>query len=228
MKPKVNVLYYMDVIDKCMSRFFVEHDSEFYKNEDGEYVYSNRFTTSSLSKIFLGYVKDEIKKYIVDFSYSSPEFFFIVGSCFPGENVLLQVGGKAPKLRKLVEIIPDVTYFLKESDISVDMRTFNSVFDHIFTKMMNKNGKTWSNVFFVKHRKIDSYILYLYFKKFFGSMVVNLNKKHNIGKNKVIFSINNEIDKICPFKEDYVRNGTFREIENEVYQYVDTCLNGDF
>ena len=168
MKPKVNVLYYMDVIDKCMARFFVEHDSEFYKNDDGEYVYSNRFTTSSLSKIFLGYVKDEIKKYIVDFSYSSPEFFFIVGSCFPGENVLLQVGGKAPKLRKLVEIIPDVTYFLKESDISVDMRTFNSVFDHIFTKMMNKNGKTWSNVFFVKHRKIDSYILYLYFKKFFA------------------------------------------------------------
>jgi hypothetical protein len=67
-----------------------------------------------------------------------------------------------------------------------------------------------------------------FFDKFFGSMVTDFTKKMKNGSKKVIFSVNESIDKICPFKDDYVKRGLFGKIEEEVYQYVDTCINKEF
>lgn len=226
-KPKINLIYYKNILDGCVVRFMDEHNSDFTKGEDGRYVFSGGISESELKRIFLSYVKDEISKYVKEYKESSPEFLFVIGSCYPGDNKLLSFGGKAPKLRKLIEIIPDITYFLKEQDIELDMRMVNSVFYSIFSKFMKEKRKTWKNVFFIKHRKIDCYMIYRFFKRKFGKMVVNLHKKMNLGEDRAIFTINEKIDKICPFKDDYIERGFFKDEENEVYQYIDTCLSGD-
>ena len=226
-KPRINLLYYKSIVDRCISRFIEEHDSDFTRQENGEYVFSNGVSEQTLKKIFLGYVKDELGQIVSGYKNSSPEFYFILGSCFPGENILLEFGGRAPKLRKLIEIIPDVTYFLKESDIRMDMRMVNSALDGIFSKFMKEKRKTWPNVFFLRHRKVDCYMLYRFIKNTYGSMAVNVGKRFYSGGDRAIFSINDDIDKICPFKDDYIKRGFFKNIENEVYQYIDTCLNGD-
>lgn len=227
MKPKINLIYYKKILDACMSRFFDDYGSEFSRNSDGEYVFSGSLSESTMRSVFRKYVEEETGKYVVDFRESSPEFLFVLGSCFPGENVLLETEMRAPKLRKLVKIIPDVTYFLKETDIRLDMRMMNSVFHHIFEKFMKERKKTWENVFFIKHRKIDSYVLYRFFKKRFGSMVVNIKKKHGLGEDNVIKSVNESMDRCCPFKDDYIERGVFEKIEDEVMQYVDSCINGE-
>lgn len=223
-KPRINLVYFKSILDRCLLRFFSERNSEFSKTDDG-YVFSGQAGEQELVGIFTKYVKEELGKYVTD---SEMDFFFVIGSCCPGENVLLNHLEPGNKLKRLIDSNPDIRYFLVEDDIRLDMRLFNSVFERIFVKFMSEKRKTWKNVFFVRHRNLDCYFLYKLFKRHFGSMVVNLHKKEEMGADRCIYSVNEELDSRCRNKLEILRGNDVIEIYREVFRYIDICLNEVF
>ena len=159
---------------------------------------------------------------------SGMDFFFVIGSCCPGENVLLNHLEPGNKLKRLIDTNPDIRYFLVEDDIRLDMRLFNSVFERIFVKFMSEKRKTWKNVFFIRHRNLDCYFLYKLFKRHFGSMVVNLHKKTQMGADRCIYSVNEELDARCHNKLDVLRGNDVAAMDCEVFRYIQLCLNEVF
>lgn len=229
MRLKLNTLYYKHLIDKCLIRFFTEYNSKFVKNSDGVYVYSDMLNETTLFKIFNNYLKDEMSTIVREFKESKPEYFFILGDCIPSENIFLPFVKKQQKIKKLISIIPDIKYFLKEQDICIDMRLIGTTFDNIFIKYMSEKTKTWRNVFFIEHPKMDSYTLFKTIKKRYGKMVVNMRQRLDIQRDRCIFGVNDIIDEKCNSKETVMteENVEYYYGINEVYQYIDTCLSGD-
>jgi len=222
--PVYNALYYKNVVDAAFQRFFLEFNSDFVKSDDGEFVFSGRFSSKSLEKKLGLYIKDELKKYVGKYSDSNPEFFIVIGSCVPGENFILdKIGdGESQKhMKTLVEIIPDIRYFLKEQDISLDLRLFNSIFEEIFLDYMSGRKTLGKHVIFLRHRNLDCYFTYKILKKRYGSMLVNAHKKFNIGDDKCIISINEKIDNLCRKKTEILNGDDISSMREEVYRFID-------
>lgn len=228
MKPKFSIFNYKNILDRCFVRFVQEHDSSFVKSESGDYILSKSVSESTLKKIFIGYLKDELGPRISEYRNSRPEFSFIVGECAPAENAAFLVMGNAPKVRKIVELFPDVTYFPKETDIKLDMRMFNSVFNAIFSKFMKERRKTWKNAFFVRHRHLDFQVMWRFLSDRFGSMAQNPYEAAGEGRDVALWSLNDLIESVSPLMDVTIENGWLDGKKTEVYQYIDTCLNGDF
>ena len=220
--PRINVLYFKNLIDRCFVRFFHEYSDSFVKQEDETYLFASPLTHSSLKQIFDWYFRDELTKYVVEYSESNPEFLFIIGSCIPSENFVLNFVNPNEKLLKIINVTPDLRYFLKEDDISVDMRLFNDVFEEMFSGFMRK--KPYRNVFFLRHNSLDCYFLFKTIKQIYGSLVVNLHKKNNLGDDRCIYSINEEIDKICNRKLEILKSNEILPIKEEIYRYIDSLI----
>lgn len=230
MFPKIVPIFFKTILDTAMKRFFREFDSSFCKNEDGQYVFSNSMSESSLEKLFIGYVTDELSSMIGNYSESRPEFIMVIGSCVPGQNIMLHQLKDDAKLTKLTDVVPDLRYFLRETDIKLNIRMFNSVFESIFSKFMKKKPKAWRNVFFIRHSMIDCNTLLDILRKRYGSLVENPSKPKDAEAKSCIFTLNDDIYKKVHRNREKM-NGISSELEpiyDEICHFVDSCINGDF
>lgn len=226
-KPRINLLYYKNLLDKCFLRFFEEFNADFNKT-DGGYVFSNKISQVTIKKTFVKYLKDELKNFIPEFKEAAPEYLFIIGSCIPGDNILLNSFGEdeyfPQKFRKILETVPDVKYYLKESDIHIDIRMFNAVFEDIFLDFLNRKVSVARNVFFIRHNRLDCYMMYKTIKQRFGSLTVNLHKKFFTSDDRCIHSVNENIDMYSHRKLEILRSEEMRPYRDEIYRYMDNCI----
>ena len=223
--PRYNVLYFKNIIDRCFSRFFVEYSDSFAKttSECGDrYVFSSGMSQSALTAVFSSYFDEELSRFVSKYSEVKPEYFLIIGSCIPIDNFALDFVNGSSKLRKLVETAPDIRYFLKEEDISVDERLFNDVFETIFASHMGKRKQR--NVFFVRSCRLDCYFTYKLLKQRYGSMVVNLHKKNSLGSDRCIYSVNERIDEFCGKKLELLKSNEIIPLREELYSYIDRLM----
>lgn len=90
-----------------------------------------------LKAVFKAYIADELKKLVSPCSLLGNDYFFIVGSCLPKDNVLLSVKDSyfPQKLSKLVEAECSIKFFLREKGIKLDLVLFNTAVDELFTEM---------------------------------------------------------------------------------------------
>jgi hypothetical protein len=228
MKLKINLLYYKNILDRCFTRFFEEFNDSFVSSETDGFVYTDNLSDSRLKKVFERYISDELSKYITKFDVTKPEYYFIIGSCVPGENILFKTfsnSGYFPeKYKKLINIIPDVRYFLFEQDIRIDMRKFCGIVDTIFCEAMQRKIKYGNNVYFIRHNNLDCYMMFKIFKQKYRTMIVNLHKKHMMGEDRCIYSVNEIIDKYCDRKLEVLNGSDIQPIKEEIYQYITACL----
>ena len=212
--PKINLLYYKNILDRCVKRFFEDNSSGFLKTDDGKYILSSVWRKQKLKKAFLGYIVDELKKYLEP---GNEDIFLIIGSCLPRRNMFLYTldmswkGGFPQKYRRLLDEEPTVTYFLKEDDIVVDLVLFNDVFYNIFADFMkypNKQSKKFfggRKVLFVESCEMDCYAMFKTLKEYYGKLVVNLHKKYNLGEDQCIWSLNEKIDEYSYNKLEFLK-----------------------
>lgn len=223
--PRYNVLYFKNIIDRCFARFFEDYSESFVKSAseyDDRYVFSSSMSQSALTDVFSAYFNEELSKFVSEYSEVKPEFFFIVGSCVPIDNFALDFVNATSKLRKLVEEVPDIRYFLAEQDISVDVRLFNDVFETIFISYMKNR---WArNVFFIRSCRLDCYFTYKLLKQRYGSMVVNLYKKNSLGLDRCICSVNEKIDDFCGRKLELLKSVEIAPLRDELYSYIDKLM----
>lgn len=227
LSPKLNLLYYKNIIDCVLRRFVSENNNSFTKVGD-DYVFSKSMTRSKLLKSIKNYVVDEIRKYTSEYSVLNPNHYFLIGSCFPKDNILLSHASESKyfpeKLKKLINRPDNLKYILREKDIKIDIEMFNHVLEDIFVDFFRCNGKM-KNIHFIKHNRIDCYTLYRIIKNEYGaSNVVNLHKKFMKGKKSAIYSINEMIDVYIHNKKEIVKTNELRFIRSEVLQFVNESL----
>lgn len=224
--PKYCLLYYKNVVDRCFRRFFEDFNRRFEKRDDGKFAFTGHLSDRDVSLAFDAYLEDEISSQTRAWKESEPEFFFIIGSCVPCENAVLSDfdESQASRAKRAMGDYPDLRYFLKEDDIVMDMRSFNSEIERMFLSNFGIAGRRRKNVFFVRHRALDCYFLYKMMKRRYGSMCVNLHKENRLGDDRCIYSVNERLDDICGRKLEFLRGELMTGISEELYRYIDLCL----
>ena len=189
-----------------------------------------------IKKYFMSGVRDEVLKYAKPFDLFSPEYFFVIGGCEPDENLLLEfTDGYFPKkLDSLLGSGKCPKYVLKEKDIKIDIEYFNSMIDDIFIGLFSTEngfnrllGRNYSNVFTIKHRRLDCYSVFKVLKYVFGrNNCVNVWKDEFEDKRQCIVAVNDLIDKYINNKTAMNKSRKFKNIVAEIRQYCDGCING--
>lgn len=233
MIPKLKLLYYKNILDVCFQRFFSDFNDDF-KNVDGIYVYKNNLSQTKLKSIFKTYIVEELKKYVTPNSITSGDYYFIIGSCLPKNNILLSYkdGYFPAKLDKLINCNYNIKYFLKEKGIKIDLVAFNTLVDEIFIeffktpqKIQKYFGQDYTNIFFIQHSRFDCITLYRAVKYIYGKPnTVNLYKEFLVGAKIVIYSINEYIDKYVHNLKVMTNSPEYKLIVKEVEQYIDACI----
>ena len=91
--PKICLLYYKNILDLAFKRFFEVHN-EYFTKVDNKYVLSNEFNFFHIKKLFIKYIADEIKELVIPYSNENPNYYFIIGSCSPKNNLLMKYRDK--------------------------------------------------------------------------------------------------------------------------------------
>lgn len=231
--PKLNFLYFKDILDICFKQFFKDFNDDFIKSGD-VYVYGKHATKSKLKSVFRAYIKTELKKYITPNSANNGNYYFIIGSCCPKDNILLQYKDATfpKKLLKLLQSDYHIKYYIKEKDIKLDLVFFNSIFDELFCeffkdryKVLKYIGKEYTNLFFIQHHRLDCMTIYELIRKEYGKKnVVNLHKKYLQKLTPILISINEHIDKCTHNAKKMFANNEYNLIIAEVKQYVSECM----
>lgn len=225
--PRINLLYYKNIVDCAIKEFVSENNDMFVKNGDN-YVFSKNMTRQMLMKRMKAFVTQELGKYVEPYSILNPNHYFIIGSCFPRDNILLSHASKSryfpEKLKKLIRRPDNIKYILKERDIKIDIELFNCVLEDIFNQFF-KNSKKSGNVHFIRHNKLDCYAIYRIIKDGYGaSNVVNLHKKHMSVVKSAIYSVNEMIDLYVRGKKEVIRSSELEFIRSEVIQFVNKTM----
>lgn len=231
--PKINVLYYKHILDKSFQRFFNDYNDSFVKS-NGEYVFSKLIAKNKLIKIFRKYIVDEIKRYITEYSISDLNYYIIIGSCFPKDNILLkykQDNYIPEKIFNIIEKYPNIRYFLKETDIHVDLMLFNDVFENVFEYLRERKnilkefGKNTTNLYMMWNDRLDCKMMYETIRHIFGKVnVVNLHKKNKI-TDSVINSLNENIDKYVHGKHSLIDSDMMEMDRDEIRQNITNFMN---
>ena len=233
--PKIRLLYFKNILDRCFFRFFEDFNDCFTKTDDGRYILSVRNAPEKIRKYFLAEIKTEILKYAKPFDLFNPEYFFVIGGCDPAENMLLEFkdGYFPKKLSRLLDSGGCPKYVLKEKDIKIDIEFFNSLIDDLFTMFFADHGcfgrllgKGYDNVFAVKHRQLDCYSVFKVIKYIYGrNSCVNVWKDEFEDKRQCVTAVNDLIDMYVNNKTAMNRSRKFKNIVEEVRQYCDGCIN---
>lgn len=231
--PKINVLYYKHILDKSFQRFFNDYNDSFVKS-NGEYVFSKLIAKNKLIKIFRKYIVDEIKGHITEYSISDLNYYIIIGSCFPKDNILLkykQDNYIPEKIFNIIEKYPNIRYFLKETDIHVDLMLFNDVFENVFEYLRERKnilkefGKNTTNLYMMWNDRLDCKMMYETIRHIFGKVnVVNLHKKNKI-TDSVINSLNENIDKYVHGKHSLIDSDMMEMDRDEIRQNITNFMN---
>lgn len=235
---KINLIYYKNILDNVFYRFFEDYNDSFSRN-DGKYIFSLNISRNCLKKKLTIYFIEELKKLITDYDILNPKFYFVIGSCLPCDNMLLNhipSESKFPnKLRLFISQHPNIKYFLKEHDIKIDIEMFNCIFEEIFNKFFSNKkeilksfGEKSTNLRFIKYQNLDCYSIYRIIKDIFGKInIVNLHKQ-NLDKMKfVIRSMNEIIGSYVLKKKEICRSSEFDMIKEEIKSYMINCMTGN-
>ena len=231
--PKIKLLYYKNLLDNCFARYFKDFNDDFIQ-ENGIYVFNGSYSVFHLKKIFREYLCDELKKYVKPNSVVGADYSFIIGSCIPKDNILLdiQTGYFPEKLKKIINSNYNIKYFLKEKDIKIDLVFFNTMLEDMFLEFFKDQwkipwrvGDEYTNLFFIQHARLDCLTMYKTIKHLYGrSNTENLHKTMFKDAKTVVYSINEQIDKYIHDKSILNSMGEFHRIMKEVNQYVDECM----
>ena len=235
--PKINLVYYKNILDNVFARFFEDYNDSFTKS-NGLYVFSGSLARSSLKRKLTEYFVEELSPLVEDYDVLKPNYYFIIGSCFPCDNMLLShlpENSRFPeKLKKFVTQHPNIKYALKENDIRIDDEMFNCIFEDIFNRFFNDRkeilkafGKRKTNLRFIKYNNLDCYSTYRIVKDVFGKInVVNLHKKNIDSMKDVIRSLNEIIGSHVLKKKEICRSPELEMVREEIREYVENCISG--
>lgn len=227
--PKLNLLYYKNLLDLCFYRFFALYEDCFAKDGDC-YVLAKCPSRSKLQRIFIALLKEVMLQYVKPYDVLDANYYFILGSCMPKDNLLLKFkdGYFPEKLNSVIDGKLQLKYLLKEHDIKLDMVLFNQVFIDIFTKFFEDNdamrkllGSKYKNVVFVMNKKLDCYALFKTVKFLYGkSNCTNLYDKFK-DKRSPIVAVNDLICRYVHNKAALNKSHEFKLAVAEVKQFLD-------
>lgn len=227
LSPKLNLLYYKNIVD-CAIKGFVSANNDMFVKDGDNYVFAKSITRQMLMKRMKVFVLNELGKYIEPYSILNPNHYFIIGSCFPKDNILLSRASESKyfpeKLKKLIQRPDNLKYILKEKDIKIDIEMFNCVLEDIFNNLF-RNSKKLDNIHFIRHNRLDCYAMYRIIKDGYGaSNVVNLHKKHMSNIKSAIYSVNEMIDLYVHGKKEVIRSSELEFIRAEIIQFVNKSM----
>ena len=222
--PKYNLIYYKSLIERCFIHFFNDYNYFFEKFNGNYYLFKDPGKTK-LKTIFKKYFMYELKKILIPYSILEPEYFIIIGSCWPKNNYLLKYIEKCPqKLNNILNSDYQIKYLLKEKDIKLDLIRFNQIIIEIFQDFFKKYNKQFKNVLFIQHSKLDCQSLFKILKYHIGkSNCINLYKEKMYNDKQVLISINDLIDRYAVNKQNLNKDKEFIKITNEIKQYLIDC-----
>jgi hypothetical protein len=230
--PKFHLLYFKNILDIALIKFFDDYNDSFVKI-NGKYVLSKQMNKGKLLKIFKQYIKDILLCYIVKYDRLKPNYFFIIGSCLPKDNLLLQFKNKKYFPKKLDLLLNNdniIKYVLKEKDIDIDIIKFNAAIIELSNSFFNDDfvikhlGKNFRNVMFIQHKNIDCYVMFKLLKHFFGnSNCINIFKEKMMYKKLPLVAINDIISKYIN-KSDMNKSEQLKFIAKEIEQYIQERL----
>lgn len=232
---KFRLIYYKALVDRCFDRFFGDYDHQFQK--DGSfYVFTENWTQHRIQKVFSQYLSLELQHLAVPYSFQAPDYYIVIGSCTPKDNILLS--GKMlqlyfpKKLDKIISGDAQLKYFLKERDIKLDIQLFNSAIESLFVKLFSSKdyvckllGKNYGNVIFVKNSKLDCYTLFKTIKHLYGkSNCQNVHKEKLYDMKNLIIATNDLIDRYVVDKTFLNSSAEYQKCMSEVKQFIDESI----
>ena len=231
--PTFNLIYFKNVVDLCLVKFFDDYNESFYKNDLGEYVLGESFTKTKLRDVLLLYASHFLEEETEPYDMFKPSYTVVIGSCSPAESILFTSRDKAfpEKLEKLIVENPDIKYLIKEKDIKIDISMLNfaaeSVFNDLFAGKKSDVKKLLvkrPNTIFIKHNALDCYSMFKTVKWVLGkSACVSLHKKFK-GCKSCIVAVNDLVaDSI---KDKSKLNGSiyYKKVAAEVKQFLEERL----
>lgn len=233
--PKINLLYYKHILDSVLFDFFQE-TNEFFTKQDDVYVFSAGISRLRLTEYFTKKIVSTIKKHVVSYSKKDPNYYFIIGACYPKDNFLLKYrhqGYFPEKLSRLIFSDNYAKYLLREKDIHIDMKFITDIFLDVFIKFFSSKsavlkefGASYQNVVFIMHNRLDCYLMFKVLKYVFGAKnCVNVYAEKLSNEPKCIIAVNELIDKYITNKKEINKSKDFVNIVNEIRRYSSECIN---
>ena len=225
------------MLENALYSFFADNSDSFKLNrESGLIVFSKGCSKSALKKDLMERTVLEIKKYITPYDPADRRFYFMVGSCYPCNNILLKHLNPdkyfPEKVRKYIED-GNIKYFLKVDRIKIDLSTFNSIFEEIFEEFM-KRGTLFKkffkgnekNLYFLKDYRLDCYMVYSIIKKHFGKVnVCNMFEENKKDMTRGLYSVNNKIDEYTVGIKGILESDELKGTVTQIKQFLDICVN---
>lgn len=236
---KLDFLYYKHLLDVAFIKFFDECNDFFSKDISGTYVFSSDISRNQLKEYFKKSIVAELKSLNTSWTLEKPRCLVIVGSCFPKDNILLELKDSNKyfpvKLSNFIESNPTTKWILKERGIHLDFPEFNSILVELFNDFFKENSSTnksgfLKNILFITHRHLDCYAIFKILKIAYGkSSVCNLYKKTELEKkNLPLIAINELVSKYVNNKSKMNSSSKFKEYANEVKQYASKWIDNLF
>lgn len=232
--PRLRLLYYKNVLDLAVARFFGEFNDDFSKTSSSRYVFSSDASRESLKKTFKQIIVEVIEELVEPWSFESPSWLILLGGCYPKSNIILKHRDPKDyfpaKLEKLLEAMPSVKWILAEKDIDVDLELFNEIFNEIFNELAAKKIRlksTLKNVVCISHKSLDCYMLFKILKWIYGrSACINLYETSSISKRKLpLVAINDLLSKYIHNKQAMNKSREFKQCALEVKQQLEELLD---
>ena len=232
--PKMNYLYFKNLLDLVFMRFFDDFNLSFSKSSDGSsYIFSSSMSRVALKDYFLKTAKQEIFKIVEPWTIASPSWWIVIGSCYPSKNLILDyrlTNEYFPsKLAKFLEKHPTTRWIIRESGIDLDIDLINEILWEVFIDFLSKKiklGSEYKNVLFVVHDRLDCYTIFKLLKWMYGkSSCVNLYEKKNMNEmNLPLVSINELLSKYIHNKTKMNSSRELKTFSAEIKQYVDSHI----
>lgn len=236
---KLDFLYYKHLLDVAFIKFFDECNDFFSKDIDGNYVFSLDISRQKLKAYFKKSIVDELNSLKHDWKLEDPRCLVIVGSCFPKDNILLDLKDTSKyfpaRLSKFIETNPTTKWMLKEKGIHLDLLEFNNILVELFNEMFKESSaktknKFFKNILFMTHKHLDCYAIFKILKFHYGkSSVCNLYKKNNLERrNLPLIAVNELVSKYISNKTNLNSSSKFKEYASEVKQYASKWIDNLF
>lgn len=231
--PKINYIYYKNLLDLVFVRFFDDFNSSFSRDINDVYVFSSNVSRTALKDYFLKTIKKEIFKISEPWTITDPSWTIVIGSCYPSKNIVLDYRKDEyfpAKLTKFLEEHPSIRWVMRESGIDIDIELINEVLWEIFVDFISskaKLGNEYKNVIFIVHDRLDCYTVFKILKWLYGkSSCVNLYEKENMSRmNLPLVSINEVISKYIHNKTKMNTSKELKVFSSELKQYVDSHIS---
>jgi len=232
--PKMRLLYYKNVLDLAVSRFFGKFNDSFSKTDASRYVFSSDASRESLKKTFKEIILEVIEELDEPWKIESPSWLVLLGGCYPKNNIILKYRNTKDyfptKLEKILETESTIKWILAEKDIDVDIRLFNELFNDIFLELSSRRfslNHNLKNVICISHKNLDCYMIFKIMKWIYGrSACINVYEDAGISKTRLpLIAINDLLSKYIHNKQEMNRSKGFKKCALEIKQQLAELLD---